>query len=350
MSEQRRGLLIGSLSALILATLTLFQNCGGGFDATTGSLSSLQSEVASCERVQPAAMLSQTCQKLVDDGLRSFSNLKLYEPQYPLYSDNATKRRWIYLPMNRQIDTTDPDGWIFPRGTILWKEFAYNGRRVETRQLEKIADGEGVTTWRTSVYIWRVDQTDADLLVGDFYADYAPADQARYEAAAVQASYSIVNSTQCMACHQGARDVGTGFSYLQLSHLGTRPDTTINYFSSSGFFTNPPRAFDQIPGGPAAASAIGYIQSNCATCHNPRGIAPLAANFLHLSTNLTLADENIIKNSAGGVNYVLPGNPDQSRVVIRMTANTMPPRNRVPLRMTDQQGLQTLRTWISALQ
>src|SRR5512136_3067556 len=37
-----------------------------------------------------------------------------YSPQYPLWSDGAVKRRWIYLPPGTAIDASDPDIWLFP--------------------------------------------------------------------------------------------------------------------------------------------------------------------------------------------------------------------------------------------
>src|SRR5262245_21735632 len=51
------------------------------------------------------------------------SNVHAYTPHYQLWSDSATKRRWIYLPPGTQIDTSDMDFWKFPVGTKLWKEF-----------------------------------------------------------------------------------------------------------------------------------------------------------------------------------------------------------------------------------
>src|SRR5947209_7643500 len=58
-----------------------------------------------------------------------------FSPQYPLWSDGAEKRRWIRLPRGTQIDARDPDHWVFPVGTRIWKEFSL-GRRLETRMLE----------------------------------------------------------------------------------------------------------------------------------------------------------------------------------------------------------------------
>jgi hypothetical protein len=76
--------------------------------------------------------------RLADTGLyedfaarRVAADVLPYTPQYPLWSDGATKRRWIRLPPGAAIDASDPDAWVFPVGTKLWKEFSFE-RRVET--------------------------------------------------------------------------------------------------------------------------------------------------------------------------------------------------------------------------
>src|SRR5688500_6556239 len=38
---------------------------------------------------------------------------RLFVPQYPLWSDGASKRRWIRLPEGGAIDASDPDYWRF---------------------------------------------------------------------------------------------------------------------------------------------------------------------------------------------------------------------------------------------
>jgi hypothetical protein len=81
---------------------------------------------------------------VVRDGIAAFS------PQYPLWSDGAEKRRWLYLLIGSFIDASQPDAWVFPPGTRLWKEFSYEGRAVETRYIERQSDG----SWRFATYVW----------------------------------------------------------------------------------------------------------------------------------------------------------------------------------------------------
>ncbi|HVL55013.1 MAG TPA: hypothetical protein VM491_00795, partial [Burkholderiaceae bacterium] len=72
-----------------------------------------------------------------------------FVPQYPLWSDGTSKRRWIHVPAGASIDASNPDAWEFPAGTRLWKEFALE-RPIETRMLERLADG----SWRFAAYVW----------------------------------------------------------------------------------------------------------------------------------------------------------------------------------------------------
>ncbi|HRQ63555.1 MAG TPA: hypothetical protein PKZ76_01595 [Xanthomonadaceae bacterium] len=82
-----------------------------------------------------------------------------FSPQYPLWSDGARKRRWIALPPGAAIDASQPAAWEFPAGTRLWKEFSVRGRRVETRLIERLADG----AWRFAAYAMYKHFNDEDL-------------------------------------------------------------------------------------------------------------------------------------------------------------------------------------------
>src|SRR5262249_421515 len=65
------------------------------------------------------------------------SNVHQYDPGLRLWSDGASKTRWIYLPPGTKIDTSDMNEWTFSPGTKIWKEFVVGGVRLETRLLWK---------------------------------------------------------------------------------------------------------------------------------------------------------------------------------------------------------------------
>ena len=104
----------------------------------------------------PARWLSET---ILFDDIRSFQvseTLREFRPNYPLWTDGALKTRWVYFPPGRTIDTSDPDQWKFPVGTVFFKEFRKSVEkglysmqeiRVETRVLAKTGDGVGADAW-----------------------------------------------------------------------------------------------------------------------------------------------------------------------------------------------------------
>lgn len=153
-------------------------------------------------------------QKLADTGLyRDGATLALadevraFSPQYPLWSDGATKRRWVALPKGGAIDATDPEAWRFPIGTRFWKQFSFGGRRVETRYIEKTADEK----WLYASYVWSENQREATL---------APATQGlrNHVEIALGVRHDIPSVIDCRACHEGAgRDAVLGYGALQLS-------------------------------------------------------------------------------------------------------------------------------------
>ncbi len=270
----------------------------------------------------------------------TYINFKLYAPQFPLYSDGATKRRWIYVPEGTSIDNADPDGWVFPQGTILFKEFSVGGKKIETRVFEKVTSQAGFSAWRASVYVWLGNQLDADLLKVDNFYNQTDIEMMPYQARVVASQYRMVTMTQCQTCHSTVKDVSQGFSYLQLSDTSK----SINVFAldTLGYFSNSINRLDYIPGTELERAAIGYIQSNCATCHS--GVGPGPHSFKHKSTSQTLADEPFIKAISASSGLVTFGSPLNSRLYNRMANKSMP---RVTLITQDSAGLKLLEDWIA---
>ena len=89
-----------------------------------------------------------------------------YELRTPLFSDYATKQRFMHIPAGASV-TADKDGrLIFPVGTALIKSFGYAAASggldiIETRVLLHKASG-----WVALPYVWRADGSDADLRIG----------------------------------------------------------------------------------------------------------------------------------------------------------------------------------------
>ena len=150
--------------------------------------------------------------RLADTGLyRDISSKNIdprnlsYSPRFPLWSDGAQKHRWIRLPPGAAIDASDPDRWVFPPGTKVWKEFSFDGRRVETRLMQSSGGGR----WTFATYAWNADESDAVLVPAAGLrgvVEIAPGKR-----------HDIPGIMDCRACHEGNRVEVLGFSALQLA-------------------------------------------------------------------------------------------------------------------------------------
>ncbi|MCU0976535.1 MAG: hypothetical protein MUC71_09545 [Steroidobacteraceae bacterium] len=216
--------------------------------------------------------------RLQDTGLYATdgtiaAGLLEFSPQYPLWTDGASKRRWIYLPPGSTIDATDPDAWNFPPGTRVWKEFA-SGRPLETRVIERGADGR----WRFAAYVWNESGTDARL---------APPEGATLEGIEGMPAgrYRVPSREDCVACHEAAPARILGFGALQLSadrdplapHATAAPEGSLlpdlaarGWLSGlpAELLTAPPRIDGRTP---EERAALGWLHGNCGHCHNDRG-------------------------------------------------------------------------------
>jgi hypothetical protein len=287
-----------------------------------------------------------------------------YEPQYPLWSDGAVKRRWIYLPPGTTIDASDPDQWRFPIGTKFWKEFQF-GRAVETRYMELAGNGD----WIYATYVWSEDGSDAVL---------APA---RGIPGAVEirsgVRHDIPGYYDCIACHEGQPSRVLGFSALQLSpdrdplalHAVTpAPDAIdLDGLNRRGLIRGLPDEFvgrpPRIEAPTARARAVlGYLHGNCGTCHNPRG--PLADLGLSLIVTLSEPDgthDGVLPTTVGHASRfrppgrcedsdclrIAPGDPAKSvlldRIRSRAASVQMPP---LGTHIADDEAIALITSWI----
>ena len=171
-----------------------------------------------------------------------------YTPAHPLWSDGAAKRRWLILPAGATIDTTDMDHWKFPVGTKAFKEFALDGKRLETRVIEVLPGDE----YFAAAFVWNEAQTEATLSEGG-------------EDNVLGTPHDVPSQSRCGTCHKGEPGFVLGFSALQLG------EATLGELHAR--LSNPPAATPTFPGDATARAAFGYLHANCGHCHNPNGTA-----------------------------------------------------------------------------
>jgi hypothetical protein len=196
-------------------------------------------------------------ESLADTGLYAPGSLTVlapgvsaFTPRFQLWSDGATKNRFIYLPPGASIDTSDMDHWQFPDGTKAWKEFTRDSVRVETRLLEK-RDG----VWRMLAFAWNEAQTEA-VAAPDGVDN------------ALGTEHDIPAAGKCKTCHSPLPDRLAGFSAIQLSHA--EPGLTLQGLIADGKLSAAPAGDFALPD-TAEWNTLGYLHANCGQCHNPHG-------------------------------------------------------------------------------
>lgn len=287
-----------------------------------------------------------------------------FAPQYPLWSDGADKRRWIHLPPGTFIDASRPDAWEFPRGTRLWKEFGHAGRAIETRFIERRADG----AWHYATYVWNEDGSDALLAPANGIAALAVN-------GAPQGRYDVPSRTDCRACHEGAAAPVLGFSALQLSanrdpnaaHADRSPPSELELrrLVDRGLLRHlPPALLDTAPriaaASPTERAALGYLHGNCSHCHNHNGTpAPVKLRLAQGVADAPASHDRVLHSlinaparfrfpgTPNDAVLVAPGDPQASVLALRMRSrhaqHQMPP---LGTRLTDDEGLALVERWI----
>jgi uncharacterized repeat protein (TIGR03806 family) len=289
----------------------------------------------------------------------------------PIHADYADIRRFMYVPDGSQIGYEPTESWQLPNGSVLAQAFAYEGaRKLETRLLLREQD-----SWRPFVYIWRDDQHDAVLEQAGETVDVAWTDAS---GEGHETQYHAANIAQCVVCHGSGREDSARTALRPLA-VRTRQlnrtfaydsgsENQIDYLATRGVLDDEPLpALErQTLVSPFGDSTLddrvrSYFDGNCAHCHSKGSYA--AERFLWLDypttdpTSGDAANWGVCKvptaAGAGKCNLtydVLPGKPDESIMVCRMSS--LESQKRMPTmgsQVVHAEAVELIRDWIAAM-
>ena len=267
-----------------------------------------------------------------------------YRLNTPLFSDGATKLRYVYVP-DTAVATADGPGLLqLPVGSALIKTFAFEEgddlRYIETRVLIHRAEG-----WVALPYVWNEEQTEATLaLAGARREVTTPYGE--------QISYRVPNKNQCKECHglNGA-----------VTPIGPKARNMSAAWLKS-FLGEVPEGADTLPmwedrdTADAAAAARAYLDVNCAHCHRQGATAS--------NSGLDLRWENddphafginkrpvAAGRGSGGLMFdIVPGDPEASILVYRMASAepgvAMPELGKGTVH---EEGVEVVERWIAGM-
>jgi uncharacterized repeat protein (TIGR03806 family) len=318
-------------------------------DLVAGSIWRLEpSDDSSAPQELPATLSGTGCFGL--DGVPE-SGLIPYDLNWPFFSDGATKRRWIALPDGETIDVVDDD-LDFPVGTLVFKEFSIDSRRVETRVLVH----HGEADWGGYTYVWREDQSDADLLrfdSGSSIQDW-PGQSWYYPA-----------RPECLGCHttQAGRTIGPQIAQLNgdFQYPNGRVANQLATLQHIGVFSGslaPPGELPSLPSQRDSTVSLtdrarAWLHANCSNCHQPgsNAMGDIDLRFFTSLRDTRICDAPPTHGTLDirDARIVALGDPARSVLLARIRSdgtNKMPPRSGLSF---DEEGAALLEEWIRSL-
>lgn len=379
---------LGLILFLLLLQLTA---CGGGDDNNTVNTPSIPAVPTQpttpdtlCsptnDSVNWPALMAEDCPLLSQYALFSDPLVPTQAPRTPgfgyqlateLFSNYASKYRFIFLPNGEKIHFQAQSSFDLPTGSVLVKTFALpldtslqgpnNEVLVETRLLIHRENG-----WVGLTYQWQ--DGHAKLLTTGANVRHSLVNQGE----TIVVDYPIPSRVECKICHQSIENNVSKIIPIGLkAHLLNRDinvqQQTVNQLSywQQTERINALPALEQITktfaindeSASLTVRAKGYLDINCSHCHNPSGFASISGLRLGFNVDHRSYQYGICKQPPGwdggekGLSYdIVPGNAEHSILLYRQTLSSakdrMPPLGRT---ITHQEGVSLIRRWLDEL-
>jgi uncharacterized repeat protein (TIGR03806 family) len=289
-----------------------------------------------------------------------------YHLNSTLFTDHASKYRFLFIPPGCAADFNATDSFDFPIGTTLIKNFSMPSNTsnlgiehetlLETRLLIKRQTG-----WIAVPYIW-----DESLQDGVFRVIGNTQERpVIHNDVALLANYSIPSRGQCLICHSSeAGTVPIGLKARHLNQSIIYNDQIINQlelWKKLKLLSNLPENssnIEKIPNWkdetqPLHNRAKAYLDINCAHCHSDEGAGALSGLRLEYWRPLG-RDHGVCKTSQGwrgGYFDIWPGDSENSGIPKRIrhteAKDRMPPIGRS---LVDEEAAQLISDWIDAME
>lgn len=292
-----------------------------------------------------------------------------YELITPLFSDYAEKARFVWVPEGKQATYTEDGVLDLPVGSILVKNFYYpadfrdpaKGRRImETRLLIHRTDG-----WDAETYVWNKEQTEATRQI---VGAQIPMAFINAQGKNISFNYSVPNKNQCAACHDVSgkimpigpkvRNLNMDYTYADGKQNQLTKWTAVGFLTGLKAAVSSPKLakWNDENAGTIEARARGWLDVNCAHCHNPKGPAKnYGLDLTYTNNNPNTYGINKVPIAAGsgaGDNMVDidPGMPENSIMIYRLESLNpevmMPELGRT---MVHTEGVALIRKWVESL-
>jgi uncharacterized repeat protein (TIGR03806 family) len=291
------------------------------------------------------------------------------EPASGLFTDYASKKRFIWMPNGSQL-TYVSDNQILncPVGTVLIKNFYYTTIQpgnttqiIETRLMIRKSDG-----WKFYEYLWRDDQTEADLVAGTDFANGSTKTITfkKPNNEIITTDYRIPSDAECLACHK-KNEIATpiGIKPQNLNHnivYGGVSKNQLQKLVEQGYLQSYPSSITSTIDYHDTTKSLelrarSYLDANCAHCHQDQARCDYRALRLAFGETSNPANLGICVTADEEISPTLqrlitPGIPSKSVIHYRLSSNDE--SERMPMlgrTIIHDEGVSLIEQWISSL-
>jgi putative heme-binding domain-containing protein len=264
-----------------------------------------------------------------------------YEIRAPRWADGATGQRWLALA-DKAATIKLVDKWrdwpkesVWPKDSVLANTLSMEGRRLETQILH--FDG---LSWNGYSYIWREDQSDADL--GPAEGASIPLGNGR--------SWKVQPRAACAGCHNPWPGYSLTIHPFQLKKV----DRFQKWRILAGDL---PRAQPMVnpydENEPLDARARSYLAVNCAPCHRMGGGGSARIDLRH---DIPLGEMRVqgVRPTLGSfdltdAHLISGGDPARSVLFYRISKLGQGRMPHIGSEVVDEAGMRLLSRWIQSL-
>lgn len=221
-------------------------------------------------------------------------DVEVLELSSTLFTDYAEKQRLIKLPPGKKMKLIGNGLPDFPEGTLIAKTFYYplslGGKLqiIETRLLLLKAG-----KWNAAVYKWNKEQAEAFLITD---GDVVPVKRLDSNGKMMAIGYHIPANNECVSCHHSNDKIlPIGPKARNLNVEVVRGHSKVNqlqYLMDKGLMSAEKlNKIDRLPADKNTKIAVddrarGYLEINCAHCHQRGGFAGQTTLDLNYGTTL----------------------------------------------------------------
>ncbi|NVJ61575.1 MAG: hypothetical protein HWE27_14360 [Gammaproteobacteria bacterium] len=347
------------------------------------------------------ALMDKNCPRLSDYNLFKLASDPTAQPNsggvpydlsVQLFTDYATKYRFVFIPENVKANFNESEVLDFPVGTVLVKTFAMPENTafrdgpeliIETRLLIHRPHG-----WVALPYYWNPDDNGTDAELAALGVDI-PNMSTIHNGANLAFTYTVPDWTACTSCHAKLSSgvstfipIGPKARYLNKDYtydnsytvnqlmrwaegdiLEGLPVDTTTVMETIQF--NDSLVVSALTNDELNDAAKAYLDINCAHCHRSEltlgeGYSgPAGSSGLQVEYNREYAADPTkfgtckVAVAGGAVDYpydVIPTDAARSYLLFRM--NTNDPRHRMPelgRATVHQEGVELIEAWINNL-